>query len=160
MIMGATIDLRPSKEGAVMSITTPAQAHIAYELIDDAEPRVVVIEFLTRDIAGPAHADELGKQLDTLLRSELPQNFVMDFSGVRCLGSTAFGAIVSFARKVGRLHACNIPSTLELGAMLIGLDSWAEVATDRAAAIEGARQTAMLANPEIRLGFRRAAILP
>jgi anti-anti-sigma regulatory factor len=143
-----------------MSTKTPAQAHIAYELIDDAEPRVVVIEFLTRDIAGPAHAGELANQLDTLLSCELPHNFVMDFSGVRSLGSTAFGAIVSFARKARRLHVCNIPSTLELGAMLIGLDAWAKVASDRAAAIEGARRAALSETPLNWVVSRRTGVGP
>ncbi len=147
----------PTK-GAVMSINTPAQAHIAYELIDDAEPRVVAIEFLTQDIAGPAHAGELGEQLDTLLRCGLPHDFVMDFSGARSMGSTAFGAIVTFACKVGRLHVCNIPRTLEFGAMLIGLDACAEFAADRVAAIEGARRAALHENPVFRLGFRRAGV--
>jgi anti-anti-sigma regulatory factor len=136
-----------------MSTTSPTQAHICYELIDDTEPRVVVIEFLTHDIAGPVHADELAKQLDMLVKSGLPHNFVIDFSNIHSLGSTAFGTIVSFARQVGRLHVCNIPKTLEIGAALIGLDACAEFAADRPSAIEYARTAAMRPNPSVLVGF-------
>jgi len=126
-----------------MSTTTAIQAHIAYELIDDTHPDVVAIEFLSHEIAGPSQARELGEQLESLIRPDLPQNFVLDFCNVRSLGSTAFGEIVSFAQKVGRLHICNMQNNLRLGAALIGLDECAELAADRRAAINGARRTAM-----------------
>jgi len=126
-----------------MSTTTTIQAHIAYELIDDHNPDVVAIEFLSQEIAGPGHAHELGEQLDSLIRSDLPQNFVIDFANVRWLGSTAFGEIVSFARRVGRLCICNMHERLRLGAALTGLDDCAEFAANRQAAINGARRAAM-----------------
>ena len=66
-----------------MSLTTPTQAHIAYELIDDVHPKVVVIEFLTQDIAGSVQAAELAEQLESLIRPDVPQNFVMNFSNAR-----------------------------------------------------------------------------
>jgi anti-anti-sigma regulatory factor len=130
-----------------MSITSPTQAHIAYELVDNADPPVVVIEFVSGEIAGPVQAGELGEQLESLLRSDLPRNFVIDFSNARSLGSTAFSVIVSFAREVEQLQVCNIPKTLELGAMLIGLEAWAVRARDRRAAIDGARRAAERVNP-------------
>ena len=36
-----------------MSASTTTQAHIAYELIDDSNPDVVVVEFVTEEIVAP-----------------------------------------------------------------------------------------------------------
>jgi anti-anti-sigma regulatory factor len=126
-----------------MSTNTSTQAHIAYELIDDTDPSVVVIEFLSQEIAGPCQAHELAEQLESLIRPELPQSFVINFGKVRSLGSTAFGEIVSFAHKVGGVHICEIGDHLRIGAALIGLDECAEFATNRRAAINGARRNAI-----------------
>lgn len=123
-----------------MSTATTIQAHIAYELIGDTNPEVVAIDFVSHVIADPAHAHELGEQLDSLIRPDLPQNFVIDFGNVRSLGSTAFGAILSFVRKAGQVKVCNIPGTLRIGAALSGLDDCTEYASSRQAAIKLARQ--------------------
>jgi anti-anti-sigma regulatory factor len=125
-----------------MSTTTTIQAHIAYELIDDHNPDVVAIEFLSHEIAGPFHACQLGEQLDSLIRPDLPQNFVIDFGNVRSLGSSAFAEIVSFAQKVGRLCVCNMQENLRLGASLVGLDECAGFAANRRAAINKIRRAA------------------
>jgi anti-anti-sigma regulatory factor len=126
-----------------MSRTTTIHAHIAYDLIDDTDPEVIAVEFLSQEIAGPYQARELGEQLDSLIRPDLPQSFVIDFGNVRTLGSTAFGAIVCFARKAESLCVCNLQEHLRLGATLIGLDECAEFAPSRRAAINAARRAAM-----------------
>jgi anti-anti-sigma regulatory factor len=131
-----------------MSITTTIQAHIAYELIDDTSPAIVVIEFLSHEIAGSLHAHELGEQLDSLIRPDLPGNFVIDFGNVRSLGSTAFGEIVNFAHKVRRLYVCGMDGNLRLGAALIGLDDCAEFAESRRSAVNAARRYAMRAEED------------
>jgi len=125
-----------------MSITTTNQAHITYELIDDTTPDLVVIEFLTHDIVGPTQAREFGRQLDSLIRSDLPRIFVIDFRDVRSLGSTAFGEIVLFARKLARLYVCNLGAQLRFGGALVGLDDCAIVGSSRWAAINAARRFA------------------
>jgi anti-anti-sigma regulatory factor len=121
-----------------MSTTAAVQAHIAYELIDDNSPKAVVIEFLSPEIASPLHALELGEQFHSLIRPELPRNYVIDFGKVRSLGSTAFGEIARFVRRVDRVRVCNLDETLRLGAALIGLDDWVEFADSRHAAIRAA----------------------
>jgi anti-anti-sigma regulatory factor len=123
-----------------MSSATITHAHITYDLIDDKHPEVVLIEFVSHEIAGPHHARELGEQLDSLIRPELPRNYVIDFANVRSLGSTAFGELVAFVRRVGRVRVCNLDSTLHLGATMIGLHDWVEFADSRAAAIRAARR--------------------
>jgi anti-anti-sigma factor len=121
--------------------TEPASshAHIAFELNDDKNPRVVIVEFLSRAIADPGHAAELSSQLCTLIRPELPKRFVLDFEDVRSLSSTAFGALVSFVLKVrqagGQVAICNMDEFVRFGADVIRLGDYAEFADDRHVAI-------------------------
>jgi anti-anti-sigma regulatory factor len=125
-----------------MSTTMTIQAHIAYELIENANHQVVIIDFLSHDITTTAHARELGEQLQSLIRPGPAQYFVIDCAGVRSLGSTAFSEIVSFVHKAKSVWVCNLENTLRFGAALIGLDNWAKFAANRHAAIEVAERTA------------------
>ena len=129
-----------------MSATSITQAHIDYELIDGWEPKVVVIGFVSRAVSDPDHAHELGEQLDSLICSELPLNFVIDFEHVESLGSTAFSEICAFARRVrwwgGSVRVCNLHDSLQLGAALCGLDDHVEFAASRRSAIQEARKSA------------------
>jgi hypothetical protein len=131
-----------------MTPTATIHAHITYELIDDYDPIVVVVEFLSQDIVGFNRSRELGDQLDSLIRPELPDIVVMDFGNVRWLGSTAFGEIVAFARKSRRLFICNMDRNLLLGSALIGLDDYVETVADRHEAIRQAKRAAMRAEWE------------
>lgn len=132
-----------------MSATSAIHAHIAYELVEETDPRVVVIEFLSPTIADPSHARELGEQLHSLIRPDLPGRYVIDFKNVRTLGSTSFGEIASFVRDVrqagGRVNLCGLDPMVRLGATLIGLDDQAEFAESRAAAIQACLEPADLA---------------
>jgi anti-anti-sigma factor len=114
-------------------------AHIAYELIE--QPPVVVVEFLTHAIADPTRAAELGQQLRSLIRPELPKHFVLDFHKVKNFSSTAFGALVSFVLKVredgGEVKICNMDEFVRFGADVIGVGRYAEFAADRRSAIHG-----------------------
>jgi anti-anti-sigma regulatory factor len=123
----------------VMSAATTVGAHIAHEMMNDREPAVVVIDFRAEEITGVLEAHELGDELDALICPEMPHRVVIDFAHVRAIGSAAFGEIVSFARKVGRLVVCNIVGNLRLNAALTDLDLYAAFAPDRESAIEEAR---------------------
>lgn len=123
-----------------MSTTTEACTHIACEFIGEDRPEVAVIEFLSPEICGPLRAGELGAQLDSLIRPDVPRNYVIDFSNVRSLGSTAFGEIANFVRRVGRVRVCHLDHMLRLGASLIGLDDWVIFADGRQQAIRAARR--------------------
>jgi hypothetical protein len=125
-----------------MSTMTTIQPHIAYELIDDDNPEVVVIEFLSQEIFGPCHARELGEQFDSLIRPDFPRSYVIDFGNVRSLGNTAFGEIVSFAHKVVRVCVCNMQENMLFGAALIGLGNCAKFAANRQVAINEIRRAA------------------
>jgi anti-anti-sigma regulatory factor len=77
-----------------------------------------------------------------LLRPRPLQYFVIDCTGVRALGSTAFSEIVSFVHKARPVWVCNLDDSLRLGASLTGLDNWARFAANRRAAIKEAERTA------------------
>jgi anti-anti-sigma factor len=124
-----------------MSSTSTLHAHIAYDLIDTVDPKVLVVEFLSHTIMDPLHAAELGQQLGLLIRPDLPTYFVLDFKKVRSLGSHAFGALVSFALKVrqagGHVNVCNVDDFLRLGADMSRLSDHVEFAPDRQSAMSG-----------------------
>jgi hypothetical protein len=128
-----------------MSATT-TKAHIAYELLEKTSPQVVVVGFVTRDISDPIHGQELGEQLDSLICPDLPMRYVLDFAGIRALGSTAFCEITAFARRVrwwgGQVLACNLGAELSLGAALSGLDDHVEFANSLREAIALASEDA------------------
>ena len=125
-----------------MSTAAEVQAHIAYEVIEDPKHQIVVIEFLSPDITSPVLAHELGRQLQSLIRFDPPQYFVIDFAGVKALGSTAFSEIVSFVHMARPAWVCNLEGSLMLGASLVGLENWAKFAAGRRAAITEAERTA------------------
>jgi hypothetical protein len=126
-----------------MSNAKAVQSHIAYELVDEIHPHVVVVELLSREISGPFPASELGEELAALVRPGWPQHFVLDFSNVRSLGSTAFCEIVSFAHKVDHVYICNMKQNLRLSAAMIGLDECVEFAHNRVMALDGLRRAGM-----------------
>jgi hypothetical protein len=125
-----------------MLTETTTHAHIAYELIENSDHQVVVVEFLSDDFSSPGGARELGIQLQSLIRPHPPQYFVIDFAGVRAIGSTAFSEVLTFVHRARPVWICNLAEPLRLGASLIGLDSWARFAVDRHAAIRDAARTA------------------
>ncbi len=135
-----------TRETVAMSTSSTIQAHISYELLDQRQPNVVVIDFVSRTISDPSHAHEMGEQLDWLIRPELPLNYVIDLKNVRSLGSTAFGQLCAFARRVrwwgGKVRVCELHPSLQLGAALIGLERYAEFSSTRQAAIQEARKSA------------------
>ena len=113
--------------------------HIAHSFDDDHRRRVVIVEFLSKAIADPAHAAELRQQLGTLIRPDLPNRCVLDFTGVRSLSSTAFGGLLSFILKVrhagGHVGICNMDEIVRFGADLIRMRDFAQFAADRPSAI-------------------------
>jgi anti-anti-sigma regulatory factor len=125
-----------------MTVSATVQTHIAYDLVDEHHPEVTVIEFLSREIVGPHQAEELREQLESLVWSGVPRNFVIDFAHVRALGSSAFGVIAVFVRKYGHVRACNVSNSLRLGAAMTGLENWVQFAEGRDAVIREARKDA------------------
>jgi anti-anti-sigma regulatory factor len=115
-------------------------AHIAFDLVDESNPKVVVVEFLSHTIADPTLAAQLGQQLGSLIRPDLPKQFVLDFTKVKTFSSTAFGALVTFILKVreigGRVKICNMDEFVRFGADVIRMGDFTDFAADRKTAIE------------------------
>jgi anti-anti-sigma regulatory factor len=116
-----------------------AHAHIAFDVIDEDYPQLVMVRFLSHAITDPSHAAELGHQLDLLIRPEFPKKFVLDFQHVRLLSSTAFGALVSFILKVrhadGQVKICNMDEFVRFGADVIRIGDYAEFVKDQDTAL-------------------------
>jgi len=125
-----------------MSTATAIAPHIEYEVIEETKHQVVVIAFLSCDITSPDRAYELGNQLQSLIKHEANQYFVVDCAKVRSLGSTAFSEILSFVRKARPVWVCNLDHSLRIGAALVGLESCVRFAADRRAAIREADRAA------------------
>jgi anti-anti-sigma regulatory factor len=140
--ISTSLDTFRQKREESMSTATTIQPHIAYELIKDTNHDVMIVEFLSQDFASPIHARELGEQLHSLIQPHELQYFVIDFAGVRTLGSTAFGEIVHFVRRATPVWVCNLDKSLRLGASLSGLDACAHIAENRHLAISRAEKTA------------------
>ncbi|QEH36240.1 hypothetical protein OJF2_48000 [Aquisphaera giovannonii] len=109
-------------------MSTATKAHIVYELLDEPSPDVIaLVEFVSPEINDPIRGEELGEQLDSLLRRDIPMRYVLDFGGVRKLGSTAFCRLAGFARGVhqcgGEVTACGLNDNLALGAAMSGLEN-------------------------------------
>ena len=77
---------------------------------------------------------------------QLPRQYVIDFKAVRTLGSTSFGEIAAFVRKVrqagGQVKVCGLDPMVQLGATLIGLDDQVEFAVSRQAAVDACLEPA------------------
>jgi hypothetical protein len=124
--------------------TTTTNPHIVYELLYERGLDIAVVQFESREVSDPIHGRELGEQLDSLICPDLPMRFVIDFAGVRTLGSTAFCEIAAFARRVrwwgGQVKACNLDEPLSLGAALSGLVDHVEFADTLRSALNSVRK--------------------
>jgi anti-anti-sigma regulatory factor len=125
-----------------MSSAIAQQVHVAWESADEVTPSVMVIEFQSRELAGPVQGRELREQLESLAWEGAPRNLVLDFRNVRTIGSSVFGEITRFVRQFVRVRVCNMTHNLRLGAALIGLDEWVEFSDSRESAIAAAADDA------------------
>jgi anti-anti-sigma regulatory factor len=125
-----------------MSVATTEQTRISSEVLENTNYQVVVIKFLTHEITCSVDAREFGEQLESLIQPHSHRYYVLDFTGVRAIGSAAIGELVTFIRVAKPVWICNIDPTLRLGACLIGLENWVRIAADRRAAINLAERTA------------------
>ncbi len=106
----------------------------------------MIVEFLSQATPDPTHAAELSQQLGALIRPDLPDQYVLDFEGVRSLSSTAFGGLLSFnfavRRAGGHVAICNIEEFVRFAADIVQIGDFALFADDRPSAI-----AAILAEP-------------
>jgi len=101
--------------------------HIRLSRVGD----VVLIELITKDIQGPAVAQQLGTELQQVLVQDWAKWIVVEFQKVTYLSSSGFAAIfrvVKEARNKGiEIKLCGMDGAVELGANIVGLDKVAEI---------------------------------
>jgi anti-anti-sigma factor len=101
----------------------PVYKHISATLVED----VVVVEFKTKEVQHPAVAQELGAELSRVSTEFRARKFLLDFAGVRYLGSVAFASLSKTVKNVraagGQIKFCNMaPSILAAADMIFGAD--------------------------------------
>lgn len=94
-------------------------AHFQWDLVDG----VALVEILSRQINSPHLAQELGGQLMALFSSGATKRFVLDFHKTSYMSSTAFAAVLGFAKKVieagGKVRICSMHPDVRIGADIL-----------------------------------------
>jgi anti-anti-sigma factor len=108
-------------------MSKPDFTHIRLSSIGD----VVLVELVTKDIQGPALAQELGGELAQVLAQDWAKKLLLDFKNVAYFSSTGFAVLfrlVSEARKKRiEVKFCSLDPAVELGAQIVGLDKVAQI---------------------------------
>ncbi|WP_435011372.1 STAS domain-containing protein [Tundrisphaera lichenicola] len=99
---------------------------------------VAVVEILSRHIQGPEMAQELGKQLNSLLEAGETQ-LLINFEKTQVMSSTAFGTLLNFWKQVhaahGKLKICSMDPSVRFGADILRLGEYIPIHDDQASAL-------------------------
>jgi anti-sigma B factor antagonist len=119
----------------------PDFKHVTVAGVDD----VVVVELITKEVQGPAMAQQLGNEFARVTAEYPVQKVVVDFSRVKYLGSIAFAALSRLIKNVrsagGQIKFCSMePSvrqatTIIFGADVVGSQHSVEIYATRDAAV-------------------------
>jgi anti-sigma B factor antagonist len=100
---------------------------------------VVLVEITTKDIQGPALAQELGAELGRVAAQDWAKKLLVDFKRVRYLSSTGFAVLFRVVRDFkaagGQIKLCNMDPQIRLGAEIVGLEQVVEICATEAAAM-------------------------
>jgi anti-sigma B factor antagonist len=99
---------------------------------------VAVVEILSRQIQDRDVAGAIGKDLRSLLLSgEI--RLLLDFGRTRLMSSSAFGALLIFAKQVaavdGELRICSMDPAVRFGANVCGLGRFVPIHADQPSAL-------------------------
>ncbi len=110
--------------------------HLSLSTVKD----VTLVEITTKDIQGPALAQELGAELGRVTSQEWAKKLLVDFNA-RCayLSSTGFAVLFRVVREFkgagGQIKFCNMEQQIRLGAEIVGLEQVVEIYPTEAAAM-------------------------
>jgi anti-sigma B factor antagonist len=115
--------------------STPEFQHLKLSRVND----VVVVEITSKDLQGPAAAQELGSELSLVSSQDWAKQLLVNFRRISYLSSTGFAALFKlfnqFRASGGQLKMCNMEPGLRLGAEIVGLDKVVEIHDTEAAAL-------------------------
>jgi anti-anti-sigma factor len=97
--------------------------HLSAKMVDD----VTVVEINTKEVQGPAVAQELGSELARATAELGSRKVLLDFAGVRYPGSVAFAALSRAVKNVrgagGQIKFCHMePSVRRAAEIIFGAD--------------------------------------
>jgi anti-anti-sigma factor len=128
MVAGLRPSREPKKAPAFRTeercpMPDPAYKQISATMVED----VVVIEIKTKEFQHPAVAQELGNELSRAAAEFRARKFLVDFAGVKYLGSVGFAALSRTVKTVrgagGQIKFCNMaPSILAAADMIFGAE--------------------------------------
>jgi anti-anti-sigma factor len=100
---------------------------------------VVLVEIMTKELQGPALAQELGAELTRVTAQEWANRLLVDLRRTRVLSSTGFAVLFrlvsQFKTAGGEVKFCNLDPAVRVGADIIGLGKVAEIHDDQQAAL-------------------------
>jgi anti-sigma B factor antagonist len=110
--------------------------HLRLSMVDD----VVLIEVVSKDLQGPALAQELRSEMGLVVSQEWAKKLLVDLGHTQFLSSTGFGVLFDFVNRVKRkgheAKFCNLEPAVRLGADIIGLGKVAEIHDSRTGGLE------------------------
>jgi len=122
-------------------MSTPEFQHICLSMLKDD---IVLVEILTRDLQGPALAQELGAEFNQVIHQSWANRLLVNFQRVRLLSSTGFAILFNLVRQVNQakqqVKFCTMAPELRLGAEVVGLDKVTEIHETQEAAIKAFSQ--------------------
>jgi anti-sigma B factor antagonist len=114
---------------------TPEFQHLKLSRVND----VVIVEIISKDLASPAAARELGTELAVISAQDWAKQLLLNFKRISYLSSTGFAVLFKlvseFTKKGGQLKISNLEHSIRLGAEIVGLDKVANIYDTEAAAL-------------------------
>ncbi|MGP0062686.1 MAG: STAS domain-containing protein [Isosphaeraceae bacterium] len=114
---------------------TPDFQHIRLSMVGD----VTLVEILTKDLQGPAKAQELGTELARVTAQEWAKRLLVDFRRNDYLSSSVFAVLfklVTQAQAEGRqVKLCNMAPEMLIGADIVGLPKLVKIHENQGSAL-------------------------
>ncbi|MDY6912919.1 MAG: STAS domain-containing protein [Planctomycetota bacterium] len=101
---------------------------------------VMVIELTDQKILDEINITQLGEQLQAMVQQASHSKFVMDFSSVAHMSSSALGMLITLQKKIrekgGQLRLCNIQPTIHEVFVITRLNEIFNIHPSRKEAVE------------------------
>jgi anti-anti-sigma factor len=116
-------------------MANPDLQHVRLSMVGD----VALVEVLTKELVGPALAQEFGFELTRIANQDWAKRLLLDFGKTRFMSSTAFAVLFRVVREFtqagGQIKFCNMDPDVRIGADIVGLPTVVEIHESQAAAL-------------------------